>query len=479
MGAEADNVKWNNFNSKSDSDDKPNYNHTSPKISEFDNDEVSFIKNKIYNLQYEIKRNKIYLNLIFYDERLSKENKFLYDYFQLNIVGGFYGVKEYCDFYDLLNQLNEHNLPFVLVTSGNSFQKIVPKNLSLKCIESIVIYCYDKNKYMNLYRNYYKVKLITNIFNEVKNFLEAKHFSSYEIDMENQIKTNPLISFYEYENCYFVFHKALSFFFKQDFSETKFLKGYVNELISYLNNDKDIDINNKTKIIKIMNKLKESNNFAEDVLKEYTSEDGFVYLFNKILRRIEDGILQLSFFIGPMYYSLVTYVKNNNSVGLNKDYTLYRKIVVTKLDLNMYFMEVGNIICFPSFTSTSLKSGFSTTYNALKTNNIHDKKVELEMIIFYKYSYNNISPGIIVGKNSYFTSEQEVLLFPFTFIKVISIDNAGFNRYKLKCEIINRDKILEFGLKNNKKIIYKNNKLTFDTFEPHYYNTEYNFHHLT
>ena len=59
---------------------------------------------------------------------------------------------------------------------------------------------------MNLYRNYYKVKLITNIFDEVKKFLEAKHFSSYEIDMENQIKTNPLISFYEYENCYFVFH---------------------------------------------------------------------------------------------------------------------------------------------------------------------------------------------------------------------------------------------------------------------------------
>ena len=99
------------------------------------------------------------------------------------------------------------------------------------------------------------------------------------------------------------------------------------------------------------------------------------------------------------------------------------------------------------------------------------------MIIFYKYSYNNISPGIIVGKNSYFTSEQEVLLFPFTFIKVISIDIDRFNRYKLKCEIINRDKILEFGLKNNKKIIYKNNKLTFDTFEPHYYNTEYNFYH--
>ena len=57
------------------------------------------------------------------------------------------------------------------------------------------------------------------------------------------------------------------------------------------------------------------------------------------------------------------------------------------------------------------------------------------MIIFYKYSYNNISPGIIVGKNSYFTSEQEVLLFPFTFIKVISIDNAGFNRYKLKISL--------------------------------------------
>ena len=432
-------------------------------IIEFSNDNYDYsiesIKKRIYNLQNEIVRDKLYINLIFYDENVTRENKFLYDDLQLNVVGGFYGVRDLNMFNMLIKKLEKNNLPFILLTSGSVFQKISLQINNVNFIKNIVIFCLNKNKYSLQYKNDKKVELITNSILEVKNYLRKKKFNSFEIKMDNQIYCNPLISFYEYEKCYFIFHKALSFFFKEDFSDPIFNEDYITEVTRYIIKDKEYDLKTKNKLIDSLFKLEKSNDFAKEVLKEYSSENGFVYFFNKIMRRIENGILQLSFFIGPMYYSIVRDIKYNKLNGLNKNTTLFRNIVINDVDLNFYYMSIGNIICFPSFTSTSLKNGFSTTNNALKINKINEEKIEIEMILDYKYNSNNISPGVVIGDLSYYKSEKEVLLFPFTFIKVMNIEKINNKYYKIYCEIINRENILEFGLKKNMRIYLKKNNL--------------------
>ena len=55
-------------------------------------------------------------------------------------------------------------------------------------------------------------------------------------------------------------------------------------------------------------------------------------------------------------------------------------------------------------------------------------------------------------KNFYF--------FPFTFIKVNKLTPVGDKRYELDCTIINKDSILEFGLKKDKDVFLANNVLT-------------------
>ena len=178
------------------------------------------------------------------------------------------------------------------------------------------------------------------------------------------------------------------------------------------------------------------------------------------MRKIEEGLERLSFLIGPMYYSMVRYLeKKSDFLALNKDMTLYRKISIKEYELNLYEMYQNEIICFPSFTSTSIKKNFSTTQNALQANNVDEnKKINILMVLHYKHQYDNIYQGIFLNK--YFSvnsHEQEVLLFPFTFIKVNSLeppdDEDDYIDYILDCDILNRDCILEFELKKGKKIV--------------------------
>ena len=52
------------------------------------------------------------------------------------------------------------------------------------------------------------------------------------------------------------------------------------------------------------------------------------------------------------------------------------------------------------------------------------------------------------------------MLFPFTFVKARLLNKVGDKKYELECTIINKDRILEFGLKKDRKVVLKNNILT-------------------
>ena len=124
-------------------------------------------------------------------------------------------------------------------------------------------------------------------------------------------------------------------------------------------------------------------------------------------------------------------------------------------------MTEGTIICFSSFTSTSFISGFIPTENAKNVNNIIDEdKVSLQMIINYEHKFNNVPQGMVLKNYSTNQFENEVLLFPYTFIKVRKLEKVKDNSYRLYCKIINKNNILEFGLKKGKKVILDNQILT-------------------
>ena len=52
--------------------------------------------------------------------------------------------------------------------------------------------------------------------------------------MSNQIPTTPLITFYEYKNCYFAIHRMISKFFKDNWSEPYLTVNDINSVVDRL-----------------------------------------------------------------------------------------------------------------------------------------------------------------------------------------------------------------------------------------------------
>ena len=255
----------------------------------------------------------------------------------------------------------------------------------------------------------------------------------------------------------------LSFFFKEDYSNLQYRECYMKKMFNFIKKNTNYNESKKGELTNIIVRLKNSKNFLKDSSKFYTSENDFVYFFNRIMRNIDKSLARLSFIIGPMYYSMVRYLeKENPSLKLNKSMTLYRSITINRFDLNIYYMSLGNIICFPSFTSTSIKEGFSATQTAKNVNQIDEEdEVELLMKLHYDHKPYYSNQGMFLNKDfSVNSHEEEILLFPFTFIKANTLKSDSKKKFVLDCTIINKDCIFEFGLKGNKKIILANKVLT-------------------
>ena len=168
------------------------------------------------------------------------------------------------------------------------------------------------------------------------------------------------------------------------------------------------------------------------------------------MRKIDSETANILFLIGPMYYNIFRFIKINKNYMLRQNTTLYRIIKINKYDLNLYYMAQGHIICFPSFTSTSfLKYDFMTTVNALKVNNLEKDNIVLTMIIKYIHNTNKEIPFAMILGNYSEHKEFEVLLLPFTFVKVDQLKKIDSISYELRCEI--NDDILE-----NNKLLLKN-----------------------
>ena len=401
----------------------------------------------------DIKRNPIYVNLLHFDENLTtEENQNYYKYFKLNIVGGYFGINDFNRFKKLINaiQCSKVFVRYVLVVSGSKSMDVLNYCGKCKFIDDIIIFCNNTYLYNNLKKNY-KINIVTNSFLDIVQYLNNKSYTMPELDMSIQIPITPLITFFEYKYCYFAIHRMISRFFKDNWANPSLTEGDVKAVIAYLNRT-NFDINMKNKIISILYKLCHSKNFTLDCIRYYTGED-LCYIFNKTLRDIGKNFDGMSHFVGPFNYALYKFLKDNPNKGIWRDATLYRDVKMNDFDLSLYYLSYNDVICLPSFTSTTLSKtlNFESTKNAKIINNTSQYDYPVKMVFRYKYKQGNISPGILIMNESQISDEFEVILFPFTFVKISGIQNKG-NGYMITFDIINRTAILEYELKRNRSI---------------------------
>ena len=292
--------------------------------------------------------------------------------------------------------------------------------------------------------------------------------------MDRQLMQCPVISSTEYDRCCYLVHKVYSHFFgdinnkneKHFFDKKNFnkIKDCLNKFYPEEKGEKQLEEKNKliAQFEKLYN-LKDNDSFIEESVRAYTSESNFCYLFNRVMRNFEKGLISFGYYMGPFLYGLNKYVKENPKFSFTKKMKLYRIIECSILDFYSYKLNLGHIICFPSLTSTSSKNiTFKPSKLAQKVNinNDIDEKVKIKMIFKYIHKNGNISPGIIIKDNKgkdgkYLTKypkEKEVLLFPFTFARIYKIESKKEGDIKIKViklEIINRTSYIEYTLKND------------------------------
>jgi hypothetical protein len=361
------------------------------------------------------------LNILYYDELLRKrpENADNCTFFQMNINGTFYGCHTLKLFKQILKKIRSSHKQFILITSGSSSEKIFNICINMEEIRECYIYCYLKENYIHLLNIYPKLKGVFDFFEDLK----EKLFSIKEIK-NNIIKSSNLIYFEDYNEKYIKLHYEIIRKYKlwkrlksENMTEDEFLEfikkdhPYFLELAEQLFPNKKEIINffkkNTNEEESTISKIFNSNDDAETYIHNYTLESFYYYYLNKFSREGDfDSFRILSSHISKFIYFLYEYRKNN---FLNNAYSLlYRKMYINPYEIDKYYNSIGRIICYPSFTSTSL---YENAYEPEKRNPVDE-------LVLIKINQNNSKSVVSISEASEFEEEKEYLFLPFSFFKI-------------------------------------------------------------
>ena len=165
----------------------------------------------------------------------------------------------------------------------------------------------------------------------------------------------------------------------------------------------------------------------KNIIITYTSETGIVYLVNKYLRECEmENYQQISGYVSSLIYSMEYLLNKNILYGVYRNVTLYRGIMLKISDLCLYSFSINKIVCFPSFTSTSIRKNEINAFptDLAKKINELDNQYCVIMVFNYKYKNGNKSPVFNISKIN--SSEAEFLFPPFSFFKITKVEmNKG------------------------------------------------------
>ena len=95
-----------------------------------------------------IKRDELYINLIYFDLQMTnKENYNYYINFKIDVVGGFHAIDDLDILKKYLEVINQKNINFIFVTSGSSAKDVISICKQYSFIKEIIIFCKNRKKY--------------------------------------------------------------------------------------------------------------------------------------------------------------------------------------------------------------------------------------------------------------------------------------------------------------------------------------------
>ena len=310
-----------------------------------------------------------------------------------------------------------------------------------------------------IYTQNQKYYYLQNKYNIIKGFFKTKkEINNYIINLPNLgiFSSIKLLNFKKYSDRYFNFHKIIS-------SQYGTLTGNMyNNAVGILNDYlTSINCSNKSTLMNALKVFGKGEANSQLIIKGYTGND-YYRDFNRWLYEYDSLAYQkTSFFLSGLIYSLNLYGKQENTWE-NKECILYRGMQLSYIDLLPYEKNLGNIISFPNFTSSS--SDISVAKNFSNRNSSVESRKNSNLFSVILTIKNKYKPGWIpiatnVKKISDYPSEEERIFQPFTFYKVNKVDiNTDNYIADIDLETIGRKSILEEELKKDKKIRYNLNE---------------------
>ena len=372
----------------------------------------------------------ICLNILYYDENLisSSENNEICSFFKMKNKGTFYGVHNFDLFKYICEKIKGSNKSFILISSGSASEKIFNHISDIDEFKEYYIYCYKKNKYLPLLNRYQKLKGIYNIFKDLTNQIcQIKEIKNEIIQSSNLFFWN------DYNKIYIKLHYEIirkyslyKLLKSNNYDESKFLELVNHKFPYYLNlakellyhdDDDMIDYfkNNTDENEETIRNVFNGNHKIENYITNYTFEIFYYKYLNKFLREGNyKSFRTLSNHISKFIYHLYEYRKKtmNNYNQSN----LFRKMYLMPEDFNIYLNSIGEVICYPSFTSTSLVE----TYFSPDPSNENEQLVKLII------EQNNSKSVVCISEISEFPKEKEYLFLPFSFFKIKHVEvNKG------------------------------------------------------
>ena len=390
----------------------------------FNNDQNN--ANSINNILY-CQLIKLNLNIIYYDEFLkNEENSLNCAFFKMRNAGNFYGCHNFQLLKYVLKKIKDTNKDFVIISSGRSANLVFNYCSVIPEIKFYFIYCSAVEKYLNLEQNYNQLK---GVYNNFKFLIGG--LLSLPIIQNPPLNSSNLIFFDDYNRIYIKLHYEIIkkyYLYKllksQNNDEMKFHQIIENKFPYYRYLAEELLRHDKNEIKEFFKKnTGENEELIESVfnashnirnyIKFYTYE-GFYYKYINLFLR--QGNLEtfkiLSSHISKFIYHLYEYRKH--IIQEQDTSVLFRSMYITREEFEIYENNINRVICYPSFTSTSILENAFNPQNNLN----NDQYVKLVI------QQNNSKSVVSIGKISQNPDEKEYLFIPFSFFRIIRVKRS-------------------------------------------------------
>ena len=182
-----------------------------------------------------------------------------------------------------------------------------------------------------------------------------------------------------------------------------------NKTIEFFLKNTNESINILNQVFKCDDNILDYN--IETYIHNYTKE-GFYYKYiNKFLREGNfDAFRTLSSHIAKFIFKLYDYREKN--LHKQKKSDLYRRMYLNTKDIQIYKQSINQVICYPSFTSTSIK----------KDGYMPNKYNTYDELVLLIIEQNNTKSAVLISEFSEFPEEEEYLFLPFSFFKIKKVE---------------------------------------------------------